>query len=258
MSVRARMMILDEIYTARSGHPGGSLSIVEALVYLYEKELRKGQDRFVLSKGHAAPALYAVLAMKGYFPEEKLRELRKPGSILQGHPSTITPGVDMCTGSLGQGLSAACGMAAAAKYLKQDTNVYAIVGDGECQEGQIWEALHFASQFHLDNLCVMIDWNGLQIEGRVDDVMNLREMDKRVRDCGFNVMLIDGHSFEDLEKAFEMFHASEGKPTAIMLKTIKGKGVSFMEDKAEWHGKAPNEEQYLTAMNELKEVLDHE
>ena len=258
IAARVRMMILDEIYTARSGHPGGSLSIVEALVYVYEHELRKGVDKFVLSKGHAAPALYAVLALKGYFPEEELAHLRQSGSMLQGHPSIITPGVDMCTGSLGQGLSAACGMALGARYLKQDANVYAIVGDGECQEGQIWEALHFAAHYHLSNLCVMIDWNGLQIEGKVDDVMNLRDMDKRVKDCGFNVITVDGHDFTELAGAFELFHSTADRPTAIILKTVKGKGVSFMENKAEWHGKAPDEEQYLQAVRELKEVLDHE
>ena len=258
ISAKVRMMIIDEIYKARSGHPGGSLSIVEALVYVYERELRKDRDKFVLSKGHAAPALYAVLALKGYFPEEELDHLRQSGSMFQGHPSIMTPGVDMCTGSLGQGLSAACGMALGAKYLKQDTNVYAIVGDGESQEGQIWEALHFAAHYHLENLCVMFDWNGLQIEGKVDDVMNLRDMDKRVRDCGFNVMTVNGHDFTELARAFELFHTASDKPTAIILKTVKGKGVSFMENKAGWHGKAPDEEQYLQAVQELKEVLDHE
>ncbi len=258
LSSKVRMMIIDEIYKARSGHPGGSLSIVEALVYVYEEELRKDIDRFVLSKGHAAPALYAVLADKGYFPEEELSHLRQSGSILQGHPSIMTPGVDMSTGSLGQGLSAACGMAWGAKYLKQDANVYVITGDGECQEGQIWEALHFAAHYHLDNLCLMVDRNGLQIEGRTNEVMNLGDIGKRIKDCGFNVIAINGHDFDELRKAFELFHSTDDRPTAIILNTVKGKGVSFMENKAEWHGKAPNEEQYLQAVRELQEACGHE
>jgi transketolase len=260
-SYKLRKNIMESVYLAKSGHPGGSLSIVEALVYLYYKEMRidpenpldENRDRFVLSKGHGVPALYATLASRGFFPMEWLKTLRQIGSPLQGHPKMQSvPGIEMSTGSLGQGISAACGMAKAAKYLGQDeVRVYTLLGDGECQEGEVWEALHFASHYALDNLCVIIDWNQLQIDGRVDDVMNLRRLDQRLEACGFQVQVIDGHNFEELEQAFHVFHETKDRPTAIALKTIKGCGVSYMEDAVAWHGKVPKEEEYQVAMAEL-------
>ena len=254
LSLEARLLIIDSIYHAKSGHPGGSLSIVEALEYIYHEELRKDIDKFVLSKGHAAPALYAVLAQNGYFDKSELNSLRQTDSFLQGHPNINTPGIDMCSGSLGLGLSTACGMALGAKYLKKDTNVYAMLGDGECQEGQIWEAFHFAVQYHLDNLCILIDWNGLQIDGEISNVMNLNNIDEQLREIGCKVIVIDGHNFEELKNAFSFFHERDGRPTVIRMNTIKGKGVSFMENAVEWHGKAPNDKEYEIAMKELKEA----
>lgn len=254
LSAQARVLIIDSIYHAKSGHPGGCLSIVEALEYLYHEELRKDIDKFVLSKGHAVPALYAVLAQNGYFDISELNSLRQTDSFLQGHPNIHTPGIDMCSGSLGLGLSAACGMALGAKYLKKDINVYAMVGDGECQEGQIWEAFHFAAQYRLDNLCILIDWNGLQIDGEISQVMNLRNIDEQLEAIGCKVTVIDGHNFEELKKGFSLFHQKDGRPTVIRMKTLKGKGVSFMENAVEWHGKAPKEEEYQIAMKELKEA----
>lgn len=265
LSYQLRKKIVEAIYLAKSGHPGGSLSIVEALVYLYQKEMRvdpanpmdEDRDRFVLSKGHAVPALYAALAARGFFPMELLKTLRRIDSPLQGHPKLQSvPGIEMSTGSLGQGVSAACGMAKGAKVLgKKDVRVYALLGDGECQEGQVWEALHFASHYELDNLCLMIDWNTLQIDGRVDDVMNLRKLDDRLAACGFHVIVIDGHDFAELERAFEEFHRVTDRPTVIVLKTVKGKGVSYMEDAAAWHGKAPGQADFETAMAELDAQL---
>lgn len=247
-------------HAAKSGHPGGSLSISDILAYLYFEEMNinpetptmEDRDRFVLSKGHCAPALYATLANRGFFPVEELTTLRKIGTRLQGHPDmTLTPGVDMSAGSLGLGISAAAGMALAGKIKHKDYRVYTIVGDGESEEGQVWEACMFAAHYHLDNLCVIIDWNGLQIDGPVTQVMNPTPHDKKLEAFGFHVISVDGHDFEQLEAAFAEAKTVKGKPTAIVAKTVKGKGVSFMENKVNWHGTAPNDEQYAQAMAEL-------
>lgn len=214
------------------------------------------RDRFVLSKGHIAPALYATLAHKGFFPVEELKSLRKIGSRLQGHPDMKKiPGVDMSSGSLGQGISAACGMAKAAKLTGADYRVYAVLGDGEIQEGQVWEAAMFASHYNLDNLCILVDNNGLQIDGSIEDVMSPYPIDEKFKAFGFHVINIDGHDFDQIESAYNEARTVKGKPTAIIAKTVKGKGVSFMENKASWHGTAPNDEQYEVAMNELQEQL---
>ncbi|MBQ2041160.1 MAG: transketolase [Lachnospiraceae bacterium] len=257
-----RELILRALFNAKSGHPGGSLSIVEALTYLYKYEIRiddpasPDRDRLVLSKGHAVPALYSVLAMKGLIPVSLLDTLRRIDSPLQGHPKLgSVPGIEMSTGSLGQGISVACGMALGAKIKDQKLRVYAVLGDGELQEGQVWEAIHFASHYSLNNLCLMVDWNNLQIDGYVDDVMNLRKMDDRFRANGFRTIVIDGHDFIELQAAFSMFHQTKDRPTAIIMKTIKGKGVSYMEDAVEWHGKAPNEEEYKQAILELDQQI---
>ena len=263
-AARVRTGILTAVYNAKSGHPGGSLSAADILTYLYFKELNvdpknpkmEDRDRVVLSKGHASPALYAVLAEKGFFPVEELKKFRNPESFLQGHPDMKgTPGVDMSTGSLGLGLSAACGMALAAKKANKNYRVYAIVGDGESQEGQIWEAAMFASHYNLDNLTVFIDYNGLQIDGRVNEVMNPGPFDKKFEAFGFNVLTIDGHDFEDIERAVNNAKACKDKPTAIICKTIKGKGVSFMEDNVSWHGSAPNEEQFNAGLCDIEAYL---
>lgn len=263
-ATQIRMGVIEGTYCAKAGHPGGSLSIADVLAYLYGKEMKcdpknpraEERDRLVLSKGHAAPALYSALAYKGYFPVEDLKTLRQIGSYLQGHPNMNTvPGVDMSTGSLGQGISAACGMAKAAKYLgKNDINVYSILGDGEIEEGQVWEALMFAAQYNLDNLCVIIDSNKLQIDGACEDVMSAEPIDKKVEAFGFDYAVIDGNNLDEIETAFEKFHASS-KPFAIIMNTVKGKGVSYMENAVGWHGKAPNEEEYKTAMAELTAKL---
>ena len=262
-AVRARKNVIVSLHAAGSGHPGGSLSSIDYLTYLYTEEMRNldpkdprkaDRDRFVLSKGHICPGLYAVLAQCGFFPEKDLLTLRQPGSHLQGHPNmNLTPGVDLSTGSLGQGVSAAAGMAKGAKYLGQDTHVFALTGDGEIAEGQIWEALAFAAHYKLDNLCVAMDINGLQIDGATKDVMNMEPIDKKVEAFGWDVIKINGHDFDDIEKAFERFHANlgTGKPTAILMNTVKGKGVSFMENQAGWHGKAPNDKEFEQAMAEL-------
>lgn len=256
-----RKGIIISTHAAKSGHPGGSLSVVEILVYLYYEELNtspsmikdNNRDRFVLSKGHAAPALYSVLVRKGYFPWEDLKILRNLGSHLQGHPClSHTPGIDMATGSLGQGISSAVGMALAAKYKKMNTRVYVLCGDGECQEGQVWEALMFAAHYKLDNLCVIIDNNNLQIDGNVNDVMNIYPLDEKLKAFNFHVETIDGHDFSSIGSAFENARSIKTKPTCIIAKTIKGKGISFMEDMACWHGKAPNDEEYKQAMLELE------
>ncbi len=257
-----REQILTGTYYAKSGHPGGSLSIVEYLTYLYncvmnhspEAPRDPGRDRFVLSKGHAAPALYGTLALLNYFPKEAIKTLRKPGSILQGHPNMeLTPGVDMSTGSLGQGLSAADGMAKGAKLLGRNLNVHCLLGDGEIEEGQVWEAFMFAAQHRLDNLCVAIDVNGLQIEGKTSEIMNAEPLHKKLKYFGFAVIRIDGNNFHELEKAFCFFANNKGSgiPTAIVMDTVKGKGISFMENQLGWHGKAPNEEEYKNAMQEI-------
>lgn len=263
LACHARMGIIMSTNSAKAGHPGGSLSAVDMISYLYSKELRvdpknpqwEDRDRFVLSKGHAAPALYAVLANLGYFPTEDLLTLRHIDSYLQGHPNmNLIPGIDMSTGSLGQGISAAAGMAKGAKYLGKDTNVYAVLGDGEINEGQVWEAFMFSSHYKLDNLCVIIDLNGLQIDGTTDMVMTTAPVDAKMEAFGFDVVTIDGHDFDQMEAAMEQFHqnAGSGKPTAILMNTIKGKGVSYMENVCDWHGKAPNDEECRIAMLELK------
>ena len=261
---KVRMGVIESTHSAKCGHPGGSLSAADMFTYLYNKEMRidpanpkwEARDRFVLSKGHTAPGLYATLANRGFFPVEDLTTLRKIGSYLQGHPNMNTvPGVDMSTGSLGQGVSVAAGMAKAAKYMGSVVNVYTVLGDGEIAEGEVWEAFLFASHYKLDNLCVIIDLNGLQIDGRTVDVMNTNPVNDKMAAFGFNVIEIDGHSFDDMEAAFAAFRACEGKPTAILMKTIKGKGVSYMTDNAEWHGKAPNDAEYEVAMGELRAQL---
>ena len=258
-ALKIRMGIIEGTYNAKAGHPGGSLSAADVFAYLYEKEMRydaknpkwEDRDRFVLSKGHCAPGLYAALANKGFFPVEDLKTLRHIDSYLQGHPNMNTvPGVDMSTGSLGQGVSVAVGMAKAAKYMNKDVNVYTLLGDGEIEEGQVWEAMMFANQYNLDNLCVIIDSNGLQIDGACSEVMSAEPIDEKVKAFGFDCIVIDGNDFDELEKAFDAFHKSE-KPFAIIMKTIKGKGVSYMENQVGWHGKAPNEEEYNIAMAEL-------
>jgi len=263
-AAKIRIGIIEGVYSANSGHPGGSLSAADMFAYLYGKEMRydpknpqwEDRDRFVLSKGHCAPGLYAALALKGFFPVEDLKTLRHTDSYLQGHPSMrMTPGIDMSTGSLGQGISVAAGMANAAKYLKKDINVYSVLGDGEIQEGQVWEAFMYAANYKLDNLCAIIDFNGLQIDGRVQDVMNPEPIDEKLKAFGFEVVVINGNDFDELDAAFEKFHSTAGKPFAIVMKTVKGKGVSYMENQVGWHGKAPNAEQYQIAMEELNAKL---
>ena len=257
-----RMGIIESTHAAKAGHPGGSLSAAEMFAYLYNKEMRvdpanpkwDDRDRFVLSKGHTAPGLYAALAHRGFFPVKDLLTLRHIDSYLQGHPNMNTvPGVDMSTGSLGQGVSVAAGMAKAAKLMgKKDVRVYTLLGDGEIAEGEVWEAFLFAAHYNLDNFCAIIDLNGLQIDGRTCDVMNTAPVDAKMEAFGFNVVTIDGHDFDAIEAAFDAFHKCEGKPTVILMKTTKGKGVSFMENDAGWHGKAPNDAEYEKAMGELK------
>lgn len=264
IATEIRIGAIDAVHAAKSGHPGGSLSISDLLAYLYFVEMKvdpknpkwEDRDRFVLSKGHTAPALYSVLALKGFFPREDLITLRKIDSYLQGHPDMKhIPGVDMSAGSLGLGISSACGMALAAKIDGKDYRTYTIVGDGESEEGQVWEAAMFASHYKLDNLCVIVDWNGLQIDGTVEDVMNPTPLDKKFEAFGFNVISIDGHNFEQIEAAFENAKATKGRPTAIIAKTVKGKGVSFMENQVGWHGSAPNDEQHGIAVSELKNAI---
>lgn len=262
-ATKIRMGIIEGTYNAKAGHPGGSLSAADVFAYLYEKEMRvnpkepkwEDRDRLVLSKGHCAPGLYAALAYKGFFPVEDLKTLRHIDSYLQGHPNMNTvPGIDMSTGSLGQGISVAVGMAKGAKYLGKDVNVYSVLGDGEIEEGQVWEAMMFAHQYKLDNLCIIIDCNGLQIDGPCSEVMSAEPIDEKVKAFGFEVVTVDGNDFDDLEKAFDAFHKSN-KPFAIIMKTVKGKGVSYMENQVGWHGKAPNEEEYNIAMAELNAKL---
>ncbi len=260
-----RMGVIEGTFNAKSGHPGGSLSIADVLAYLYFKEMNvdpknpkwEDRDRFVLSKGHCAPGLYAALALRGFFSVDELKTLRHPGAMLQGHPDMKgTPGVDMSTGSLGQGISAACGMALSAKLSNKDYRVYAILGDGEIEEGQVWEASMFAAHNKLDNLCILVDNNGLQIDGRITEVCSPEPIDKKFEAFGFNVIIIDAHDFDSIEAAYEKAKTVKGKPTAIISKSTKGKGVSFMEDKVEWHGSAPNTEQYKIAMEELEATLN--
>ena len=261
---KVRMGIIEGTHAAKSGHPGGSLSAADLITYLYFRQMKvdpqnphdENRDRFVLSKGHAAPALYAALAEKGFFPASELLTLRHIGSILQGHPNmNETPGVDMSTGSLGQGVSAAAGMALAAKYMKKDCRVYALLGDGEIEEGQVWEAFMFSSHYKLDNLCVIIDNNGLQIDGPVSEVMSPYPIAEKLRAFGFETAEIDGHDFDAIEEAFKKAEGVKDKPFAIIMTAVKGKGVSFMENQVGWHGKAPNDEEYAQAMAELKARL---
>lgn len=257
---KARRNILEQVYSAKSGHPGGALSCVDILTVLYFTQMNvdpqnpkmEDRDRLVLSKGHSSAALYAILAEKGFFQEEELKEFRKLGSRLQGHPDlNKLPGVDMTSGSLGQGLSAACGMAMASKLKKQSNRVYCIVGDGEIQEGQIWEAAMTAAHYKLDNLCLIVDNNNLQIDGKVSDVMSPYPIAEKLESFGFVVFKADGNNIENLIETFNNAKAVKEKPVAIVANTVKGKGISFMEDKAEWHGKAPNVEQYNQAVSEL-------
>lgn len=264
IACQIRVHIINMLEKSQSGHPGGSLSSAEILTALYFKEMNidptnpkwEDRDRFVLSKGHAAPVLYAALAEKGFFPKEELNNLRKVNSMLQGHPDMKgTPGVDMTTGSLGQGLSAAGGMALAAKIDKKDYRVYSIIGDGESQEGIIWEAAMFAAHYKLDNLTVFLDNNGLQIDGTNDEVMNIEPIDDKFKAFGWNVLKIDGHSINEIIKAIEEAKNTKGKPTMIIAKTFKGKGVSFMENQVGWHGKAPSNEDACKALEELGGVL---
>lgn len=258
-AAKIRMGIIEGTYGAKAGHPGGSLSSADLFAYLYGKEMRydpknpkwEDRDRFVLSKGHCAPGLYAALAYKGFFPVEDIKTLRHIDSYLQGHPNMNTvSGVDMSTGSLGQGVSVAVGMAKGAKYIGKDVNVYTLLGDGEIEEGQVWEAFMFANQYCLDNLCVIIDSNGLQIDGACEDVMSAEPIDEKLKAFGFDVTVINGNDFDELESAFDSFHKAD-KPFAIIMKTVKGKGVSYMENQVGWHGKAPNDEEYKIAMDEL-------
>ncbi len=264
LACQVRMGILEATHAARSGHPGGSLSAADLFTYLYFKELNidpsrpdwEERDRFVLSKGHTAPGLYAALAARGFFPKEDLLTLRKIGSHLQGHPNmNLTPGVDMSTGSLGQGISAAAGMALMAKHQHKSLRVYALLGDGEIQEGQPWEAFMFAHHYQLDNLCVIIDNNHLQIDGPVEQVMSPYPISDKLRAFGFEVQEIDGHDFDQMEQAFARARSVRGVPFCIIMSTVKGKGVPFMEDQASWHGKAPNDEEYAQAMAILQEQL---
>ena len=261
---KVRMGVIESTHAAKAGHPGGSLSAADMFTYLYFKELNvdpanpkwEDRDRFVLSKGHTAPGLYSALALRGFFPWEDLKTLRHIGSHLQGHPNmNTTPGVDMSTGSLGQGISVAAGMALSAKYLKKDCRVYTLLGDGEVQEGQVWEAMMFASHYKLDNFCVIVDNNGLQIDGSVADVMNPYSIVDKMKAFGFEVVEIDGHDFDQIESALAQAKEVKGKPFGIVMKTVKGKGVSFMENNAGWHGKAPNDAEYEQAMMELKASL---
>ena len=264
IATRVRLGAIEGVFRASSGHPGGSLSIADIITYLYFEEMNvnpadpkwAGRDRFVLSKGHTAPALYAVLAEKGFFPKEDLKTLRQADSYLQGHPDMKgTPGIDMSTGSLGLGLSAACGMALGAKQQKQDFRVYAIIGDGESEEGQIWEAAMFAAHQKLDNLCLFVDYNKLQIDGAVCDIVNPAPFEEKFRAFGWNVISINGHDFNQIEAALQAAKACKGQPTAIIADTVKGKGVSFMENQVGWHGSAPNAEQYEIAVAELSALL---
>ncbi len=258
-----RKGIVTAVHGAKAGHPGGSLSAADIFTYLYFEEMnidpkdpkKADRDRFVLSKGHTAPGLYSALANRGYFPVEDLKTLRHLGSYLQGHPCMQeTPGVDMSSGSLGQGISSAVGMALAAKLDNKSYRTYTLLGDGEIQEGQVWEAAMFAGHRKLDNLVVIVDNNGLQIDGKIDDVCSPYPIDKKFEAFNFHVINIDGNDFDQIDAAFKEAKATKGMPTAIIAKTVKGKGVSFMENNAGWHGKAPNDEEYATAMADLEKI----
>ena len=264
-AAKIRLGVIEGVYRAKSGHPGGSLSAADIFAYLYFKEMNvdpaepkaADRDRFVLSKGHCAPGLYAALALRGYFDEKELLRLRQIGAMLQGHPDMKgTPGVDMSTGSLGQGISAAVGMALAGKLDGKSYRVYALLGDGEIEEGQVWEAAMFAAHRKLDNLCVIIDYNGLQIDGKVAEVAGPEPLDEKLRAFGFEVAEVNGHDFTELALAFEQAKRCKEKPFAIICSTVKGKGVSFMENQAGWHGKAPDAAQYEQAVGELRKNLE--
>ena len=263
MAVEVRKGIVSSVHSAKAGHPGGSLSAADIFTYLYFEEMnidpkdpkKEDRDRFVLSKGHTAPGLYSALANRGYFPVEDLLTLRHTGSYLQGHPDMKhIPGVDMSSGSLGQGLSAACGMALTGKMKQQDYRVYALCGDGEIEEGQIWEAAMFAGFRKLDNLCVIVDNNNLQIDGPIDEVCSPYPIDKKFESFHFHVINIDGNDFDEIKRAFDEARATKGMPTAIIAHTVKGKGVSYMENSVGWHGKAPNDEEYAVAMEDLRKA----
>lgn len=263
IALNIRKNCIEMIYTASSGHPGGALSCADLLTALYFSEMKvdvqnpkdENRDRLVLSKGHASAALYATLAEKGFFPKEELINFRNIDSMLQGHPDMRRiPGVDMSTGSLGQGLSVANGMAMAGKLDGKDYRVYCLMGDGEIEEGQIWEAAMTASHYQLDNLCAIVDFNNLQIDGKVTDVMNVTPIDEKFKSFGFHVINIDGNDIDEILNALEKARNMKGRPTAIIAKTVKGKGISFMENQAGWHGKAPNEEEYKIAIQELQQV----
>ncbi len=260
---KVRMGVIEGTYNAKSGHPGGSLSISDLLTYLYFDRMNidpkspdnADRDRFVLSKGHTAPALYAVLAQKGFFPEEELKSLRHIGAMLQGHPCIHTPGIDMSSGSLGQGISAACGMALAGKLDGKSYRVYTVLGDGEIEEGQVWEAAMFAAHYKLDNLVAVVDNNGLQIDGPVTEVCSPEPITDKFAAFGWHVITMDAHDFDSIEAAFAEADTVKGQPVAIIQKSVKGKGVSFMENQVGWHGAAPNKEQYEQAMSELRAQL---
>jgi len=264
IACKVRIWTIEGVFNAKSGHPGGSLSAADIITYLYfrkmninpEEPKNPDRDRFVLSKGHCCPALYAALALRGYFSTDEIKVLRHIGAMLQGHPNMKdTPGIDMSSGSLGQGVSAACGMALAGKLDNKNYRVYAMLGDGECEEGQVWEAAMFASHMKLDNLCMIVDFNGLQIDGNVNDVAGLEPIDKKFEGFGFEVIKIDGNNFDEIEAAFNRAETVKGKPTVIIAKTVKGKGVSYMENQVGWHGKAPNADEYKLALEELNAQL---
>lgn len=260
---KIRMGVIEGTYNAKSGHPGGSLSIADTLAYLYFNKMNidpanpdmPDRDRFVLSKGHTAPALYSTLAQRGFFSTEELKSLRHIGALLQGHPCIHTPGVDMSSGSLGQGISTACGMALAGKIDGKSYKVYTILGDGEIEEGQVWEAAMFAAHYKLDNLIAVVDNNGLQIDGKITEVCSPEPITDKFAAFGWHVITMDAHDFDDIDRAFTEASTVTGKPVAIIQKSTKGKGVSFMEDQVSWHGTAPNKEQYDTAMAELSAQL---
>ena len=260
-----RVNIIEGVYNAGCGHPGGSLSIADLMAYIYFEEMNVDpkdpkapmRDRFVLSKGHTAPALYATLAERGFIPVEDVKTLRKTTSYLQGHPDMKgTPGVDMTTGSLGLGFSAACGMALSGKVSAAPYRVYAMLGDGESEEGQVWEAAMFAAHYKLDNLVAVLDWNGLQIDGPIAEVMNPTPHDEKFRAFGWHVISIDAHDFDQIEAAFKEARTISGKPTVIIAKSVKGKGVSYMENKCEWHGQAPKEDLYKVAIADLEKIAE--
>ena len=262
---KVRMGVVEGVHSAKSGHPGGSLSICDVLTYLYFAKMHvdpknpkmEDRDRFVLSKGHCAPGLYSVLAERGFFDKEELKSLRHTGALLQGHPDMKhIPGVDMTTGSLGQGISAACGMAISGKLGEKSYKVYAVLGDGESEEGQVWEAAMFAAHYKLDNLIVILDNNGLQIDGKVSDVISPEPFDTKFAAFGWHVITINAHDFDEIEKAFDEAEKISGQPVVIIQKSTKGKGVSFMENSVGWHGKAPNDEEYKQAMEELQAAYD--